>query len=482
MNIEKIDTQGLRESYMVCIPAEDVALRCDEELKKIGRNYKIAGFRPGKVPEDIIRSRESAGVFERVRNQLVLDAVNDIIRENNLDSADETYEIVNSVIGEELKFRVIIEKMPEIPEFSWDGVQYLLYEKVDVSDKDCDVRIRELANAHPVDHPCEDGYKAQKGDVVIVDVKVRDPETGDMEIILRKHRCRIGDGVFIVALEEKLIGVSKGDVVEEEIRVPEDFQYEEIAGSDVFFSLSVETIYHTEPSVLDEDFARRLGCHDLADLKERARMNLQREGSSLASDFILHQIAYVLFENCRFDLPESMVSRFAEAIEHNNPGYSKELVIQRATRDVHWLCMVRHLCELHKVSVSHDEMIQIISVQMQSSQDPGKTLNYYREPNNYRNLKQAVLQSRLLHDLIENCIHVERVSGTLSDLMSDFNKFRAGEWDFSETSSKSIESDATNDGSDVKKSAKNSEKKSAAKKPAAKKKSAAKKPVEKKDK
>src|SRR6201984_2386767 len=171
MQVTETSAEGLKREFRVVVPAGELAEKVTSRLGEIGRTIQLRGFRPGKVPMEILRPRFWTSVLAEVLESTLQDTPADAIREHNLRPAlPPKVDIVSFSEGTDLEYKMSLEVLPEIPEpaFADLDIERLV---VEVPDEDIDRALERIAEqqrkSEPVDRP------AENGDIIIVDVEGR---------------------------------------------------------------------------------------------------------------------------------------------------------------------------------------------------------------------------------------------------------------------------------------------------------------------
>jgi trigger factor len=308
MKTVETENEGLKRAYTLTIPAKDIDARVDGEVKRIAPTVRMPGFRPGKVPPNLIRKMHGEALMRDALNTAVQDSVQKLLSDKKLRPAmqpevelDEKYET-----GGDAEVYVRLETLPEVPTPKIDGLK-LERLTVEADEKAVEDQLKQLAASQTRFEDSKKGYKAANGDQVTIDFVGKvdgvafEGGTGtDMPVVL-------GSGQLIPGFEEQLVGIKAGDEKQIEVTFPEDYPSENLKGKAATFDISVKAIKVAGEAKLDDDFAKQLGLNDIEQLKGLLRDQQQQELNGLTRTHMKRRLLDQLAADHDFDVPPSMV-------------------------------------------------------------------------------------------------------------------------------------------------------------------------------
>jgi trigger factor len=312
MQVTETSSDGLKREYRIVVPNEAVESQIASRLDELGRTIRLPGFRPGKVPVQLLRRRYGPSVRGEVLESAVQDSTAEAIRERNLRPAlPPKVDIVSADEGTDLEYRVSIELLPEIPEpsFSDLDLERLI---VDIPDEDIDRAIERLAEQYRKSEPVE--RPAESGDILVVDIEGR---AEDQEIPGASGKDRqivLGSGNFIAGIEEQLMGAIAGEHRTVRVNFPEDYGAADLAGKEAAFAVDVKEVRQRAPLVVDDELGRAIGLESLAELREEVRQRMQRDYAAAVRLRLKQALLEKLAERYDFPLPPGMVDLELAAI------------------------------------------------------------------------------------------------------------------------------------------------------------------------
>jgi trigger factor len=310
VSIKTVETQneGLKRAFMLTIPAEDIEARVEKEVKRIAPQVRMPGFRPGKVPPNLIRKMHGEALRQDALNGAVQDGVQQLLEEQNVRPAlqpqvelDDQYEP-----GKDAEVYVSLEALPDVPA---PQISDLKLERLTVEPDEnaVDQQIQQLATQTKRWEDAPKKHGAANGDLVVMDFE---GEVGGKPFEGGKGEdmsVELGSGRLIPGFEEQLVGAKAGETREVNVTFPADYQAEHLKGKDAVFAVTVKAVKTAGESKIDNEFAKSLGLTDLDQLKDIIRGQLENELNGLTRTHMKRQLLDQLAGRHDFPVPESMV-------------------------------------------------------------------------------------------------------------------------------------------------------------------------------
>ena len=310
MNATETLNEGLKRAYTVTIPATEIERRVDAELKRVAPQVRMPGFRPGKVPVNLIRKMHGEAVTQDVVGQTVRQSIETTLTDNKLRPATEPkVELAKEYApGQDIELSMELETLPDVGEPQIDG---LTLERLTapVTDAEVEEAVTKLAGQQKAWEDAPKARKAKTGDQVTMDFVGKvdgtpfDGGTGeDMAV-------EIGSGQLIPGFEDQLVGVKAGDEKQITVTFPEDYGSAELKGKDATFDLTIKAVKVAGESKADDEFATSLGLESLDKLKELLRSNIEQEHNGATRTHMKRKLLDRLADTHDFEVPPSMVEQ-----------------------------------------------------------------------------------------------------------------------------------------------------------------------------
>lgn len=308
MQIKETTNEGLKRGYQVTIPAADIDARIEAEVKKIAPQVKMPGFRPGKVPANLVRKMHGEQLHAQTVNDVLRESVDKLIRDEKLRPAMQPAVSLADGYdqGKDAVLTVDLEVLPQIDAPEVEGIE-LERLTVPVSDAQVDEAISRIASQQKSWKDAPKTRKAQTGDQIIIDF------TGSIDGVefdggkAEDAALELGSGQFIPGFEEQLEGVKTGDEKTITVTFPADYPAENLKGKDAQFAIVVKQVKIADETTIDEDFAKNLGLESLDQLKGLLRGQLEQETNGLTRTQMKRQLLDKLAAGHDFAVPAGMV-------------------------------------------------------------------------------------------------------------------------------------------------------------------------------
>jgi len=310
VTIKTVETEneGLKRAFMLTIPAEDIEARVEKEVKRIAPQIKMPGFRPGKVPPNLIRKMHGESLRGDALQGAVQDGVQQLLAEQKIRPALQPQVELNEGYepGKDAEIRVSLEALPDVPAPSVDGLK-LDRLTVQPDESAVDAQIKQLATQSKRWEDAPKKHVAAKGDLVVMDFE---GEVGGTPFEGGKGedmQVELGSGQLIPGFEDQLVGAKAGDSREVKVTFPADYPAENLKGKEAVFAVTVKAVKTAGETKVDDEFAKTLGLNDLEQLKGLIRGQLEQELNGLTRTHMKRQLLDQLAARHDFPVPESMV-------------------------------------------------------------------------------------------------------------------------------------------------------------------------------
>jgi trigger factor len=318
MKTVEMENQGLKRAFMLTIAAKDIEARVDKEVRRIAPQVRMPGFRPGKVPPNLIRKMHGDALQRDALSGAVQDSVQQLLEEKKLRPAlqpqvelDEQYEP-----GKDAEVRVSLEALPDVPAPQIEGLE-LERLTVDVDEALVDEQLQKLAQSNKSWNDAPKKHAAKLGDLVVMDfvgsVAGKPFEGGSGEDM----SVELGSGQLIPGFEDGLVGARAGDRLEVEVTFPADYPSDDLKGKAATFAVTVKAVKTAGESKVDEAFAKSLGLQSLEQLRTLIREQQQQELNGLTRTHMKRRLLDQLAAKHDFPVPQSMVeAEFQNIMQH----------------------------------------------------------------------------------------------------------------------------------------------------------------------
>jgi trigger factor len=308
MQIAETLNEGLKRAFTMTITAKDIDARVDAEVKKVAPQIKMPGFRPGKVPANLVRKMHGASLQQEALNTAIQEGVQKLLADNKLRPAMQPSVALGDgyEAGKDASLTVEMEVLPDVPVPAIEGLK-LERLTADVNDAAIDEQVARIVGQQKSFDDAPAKHKAATGDLVVMDYlgKVAgEPFDGgkgeDMSV-------EIGTGRLIPGFEDQLIGVKAGDEKQIKVTFPDDYNVDYLKGKPATFDLVIKKVQVSKEAVADEDFAKSLGLESLTQLRDLLKGQIEQEHNGLTRTHMKRKLLDQLAASHDFPVPPSMV-------------------------------------------------------------------------------------------------------------------------------------------------------------------------------
>jgi trigger factor len=357
----------------------------------------MPGFRPGKVPANLVRKMHGPRLEQQALESAVQDGVQRLLTENKLRPAMQpTVELEGHEPGKDAVVKVELETLPEVPEPKVDALRI---ERLAVEPTDSEIgeALERIASGQKSFEPAPANRAAAMGDRVLMDFEGKvdgEPFEGGKG---EGMAVELGSGRLIPGFEDQLVGAKANDQRTLQVRFPDDYNVDYLKGRDATFEVTVNEVQTARETRVDDDFAKSMGLESLSQLRELIKGQLQQEVNGLVRTHMKRQLLDELAARHDFAVPPSMVEAEFEQIwrqleheaEHESDPEAARAEMEKerddyrriAERRVRLGLLLSEIGQKNGVDISQQEMNQLIqqAAQQYRPEDRQKFVDYVRQ-------------------------------------------------------------------------------------------------------
>ena len=420
MKVSVEEINSIKKKMNVEVPEEQVIKEVDSFYRELSQKAKIKGFRPGKVPRNILERHFKDYVKTEVIQKLIQESYPQALSEAKL------HPVSNPLIdpgemegGKPFQYAATIEIKPEIKLEGYIGLK-IEGKKEGVKDEEVEERLKNLQNIHAQLKTISDPRPVQPGDFVIIDYEASMENKPLDEGKATDFTVEVGSGRFIPDLEEKLVGLKPDEEKEIEVSFPEDYGYKKWAGKTLSFHVKIKEVKEKILPILDDEFAKDLGDYSsLEDLRLKLREEIEKEKKLILERQLKDQMVEQLLQANSFEIPESLVEeqtrtlvsdtkmRLAtQGVDFKNLGVSEEKLQgdyrEMAQKQVRTFLILEKIADQEGITVTDGEAedrVREISERIHQKFDVVK--RYYEKNGLIPEVKAGIMSEKILNFLLE---------------------------------------------------------------------------------
>ncbi len=437
--IKETENKGLKRAYDVVVTADYIEGKMDAELKRIGTQVKIQGFRPGKVPMSVLKQRYKKNALGEVLQQSVDDALRETMKKHELVPAlQPDVKIEDYKEDKDLQISVNLEIMPQAPEVDFTSVT-IEKPKADISDEEVDKSLKRLAESKRDTKDRAKTAKAKEGDIVVIDFKGFIGKEAFEGGEGKEFSLELGSNQFIPGFEEQLIGAKAGDKTDVNVPFPKDYHAEALAGKEARFEVTVHKVQELIAAELNDELAKGFGEESLESLRKGIREMLEGEHEKMVRSYLKKELFDRLEEKCEFDVPQGMLdlefkSIWGQAVQEAEQRGEKEADIEDqreeyeniAKRRVQLGILLSQTAGRNKLEVSQQDVQSAIITQ--ARQYPGQEQQviefFQKNPQQVQELRGPILEEKAVDFILEK-VTVKDSKKTIQEIAEEDAKAQA---------------------------------------------------------
>lgn len=409
MQVSVENTSALERRLTVQIPAEDIQGKVEDRLRELSKQVRIKGFRPGKVPMDVVRQRYG----KQVRQEIVTEAM-----QNGLQEAIQTQELRPASMPrleplderkpeEDLEFSAVLEVYPEIEAVDVSGLEVERPE-AEVTDDDIDDMLQTLRQQRTKWEPVD--RQPAEHDQVLVEY-VAQTDEGRVPVAGHQRLAIImGDSGF-ESLEKAVAKLKAGDETDTTLAFPDDYREATLAGKEAEVHLDVKSVSEAKEPEVDEAFIKSFGIESgsLDDLRAEIRANLERELKQARTSLIkITLIKELIDAHPDLAVPESMVRNEAASMaaqaggrqgeQGNQPSEAQiEANMDQARRRVRGGLIMSELARQNGIRIDGARVREAIDSVAETYEEPDEVRQlYFGNQELLNQVENAVLEEQVV--------------------------------------------------------------------------------------
>ena len=403
MKVTVENKKGLNKDLKIFIDKETMNSYMDEKYEEIKGTVNLKGFRPGKVPKEILKRQFGKAVFGEVLDKVLKDTSTKALEENKIKPAGQP-KLDLKTYGEdkELEYVLSVTELPKVEIKSLENIKFDEY-TVKIDDSETDKRIKEIAKNQPNFKEGAADTKAKEGDLVALDYKATIDGKEFKGSEGKNTQLTLGKDLFLKGFDKQLIGVKKDDEKVVEATLPENYPEKELVNKKAKFNCKILSVKQPQEVKIDDDFAKNLGAKDLKDLKALISKQINDEYKNsldqLSKNQILKEIEKIKVEEVPENLIEEEVKILSQGISEEEAKKNKKSFEDKAKARIKTGLILNEFGEKNQIKVSEQE-IQA-EVQKQLRMMPGQekmVMDFYQKnPSALASLRGTVYEEKILN-------------------------------------------------------------------------------------
>ena len=406
MKVTVENIKGLNKDVKVFIDKKTMNTYMDDKYEEIKNTVNLKGFRPGKVPKEILKRQFGQAIFSEVLDKVLKDSSTKALEDNKIKPAGQP-KLDLKTYGEDkdLEYVISVTELPKVELKSVESIKFDEY-SVKIDSSETDKRIKEIAKSQNNFIDVSGEVKAVDGNSVVFDYKAtidgKDFTGGEG----KNTQLILGKDLFIKGFDKQLVGVKKNDVKSVEVVLPENYPQKEFVNKKAKFICKILAVKKSEEVKIGDDFAKNLGAKDLADLKLLVSKQINDEYKNsldkLAKTQILKEIENFKVDEIPGNLVDEEVKILAQGMSEEDVKKSRKNFEDVAKKRIKVGLILNEFGEQNKIKVTEQEIQAEVQKQLRMMPGQEKMVMefYQKNPSALASLRGTVYEEKII-DLIK---------------------------------------------------------------------------------
>ena len=423
--------EGLRRKMTVQVPSERVSDAVEKKLRDLSKTVRLDGFRPGKVPMKVVQQKFGGHVRQEVIGDVIESTYQEaLIQEKVRPAGLPSIADITTEDKQDMSYTATFEVYPELETLELEAIE-VDKPVVEITDEDFDDMLQKLREQRKTwsetRGAAKDGFQVMVDFEGRIDGEIFEGGSGkDMPV-------EIGAGQMLPEFEDGLKGIKAGEEKTVEVKFPEDYHGQDVAGKTAEFRLKATRVSKPELPELDEEFAKGFGIEDgdLDKLRSDVRANMEKEKKDRLKLDLKNKVMSGLLEHNEIIAPSALVVEEIKSLrtqaaarmgqnpeEADATKFPDELFTAEATRRVQLGLLIAEVIKREAIELDQSLIESTLEEMAVAYEQPDQVRNYYRQNQQARSgLESMVLEEQVVNHILEKA-NVTEKNTSFEDLMS----------------------------------------------------------------
>ncbi len=385
MKVTVENKKDLEKDIKVFIDKETISGYMNEKYEEIRKDVVLKGFRPGKVPTEILKRQFGKAVYGEVIDKVLKDTTTKALEDNKIKPAGQPkIDLKSFGEGKDLEYVISVTELPSIDVKSLKNIKIDEY-VVKIDAKETDKRIEQIAKTQNNFKGAEENYASKDKDLVVFDYKATVDGKDFKGNQGKGTQLVLGKDLFIKGFDKQLVGAKKNDNKKVEVLLPENFPEKELVNKKAIFECNITAVKNPEDVKINDDFAKTLGAKDLINLKELISKQINEEFKNsldlISKKQILDQIEKQKLENLPKNLIEQEIKILSQGMKEEELKKNKKSLEDQAKKRIKTGLILNAYGEKNNIKISQEEVNSEIQKQFKMMPGQEKMVKEYYEQN-----------------------------------------------------------------------------------------------------
>jgi trigger factor len=403
MKVTIENKKGLNKDLKIFIDKKTMNSYMEEKYEEIKGTVNLKGFRPGKVPREILKRQFGQSIFNEVLDKVLKDTSTKALEENKIKPAGQP-KLDLKTYGEDkdLEYVLSVTELPKVEVKSIENIRFDDY-SVKIDQKETDKRINEIAKNQPNFKDAANDTKAKEGDLVAFDYTATVEDKPFKGSEGKNTQLTLGKDLFLKGFDKQLVGVKKGDEKIVDAILPENFPEKDLINKKAKFNCIITAVKIPEEVEINDEFAKNLGAKDLNDLKLLISKQINDEYKNSLDRLSKNQILKEIEKFKVNEIPENLIEEEIKVLSQNmteeDAKKSRKNFEELAKKRIKVGLVLNEFGEQNKIKVTEQELQA--EVQKQIRMMPGQekmVMDFYQKnPSAVASLRGTVYEDKIIN-------------------------------------------------------------------------------------
>ncbi|MFL2886748.1 MAG: trigger factor [Candidatus Pelagibacter sp.] len=385
MKVTVENKKDLEKDIKVFVDKETISGYLNKKYEEIRKDVVLKGFRPGKVPTEILKRQFGKAVYGEVIDKVLKETTTKALEDNKIKPAGQPkIDLKTFGEGKDLEYIISVTELPDVEIGLLKNIKIDEY-VVKINPIETDKRIEQIANTQNNFKDADENYLSKNKDLVIFNYKAKVDGKDFKGNEGKGTQLVLGKDLFIKGFDKQLIGVKKNDSKKVEVVLPENFPEKELVNKKAVFECNITAVKNPEEVKINDDFAKTLGAKDLNNLKELISKQINEEFKNsldmISKKQILEQLDKQKIENLPKNLIEQEVKILSQGMKDEELKKNKISLENQAKKRIKTGLILNAFGEKNNIKVSQEEVNSEIQKQFKMMPGQEKMVKEYYEQN-----------------------------------------------------------------------------------------------------
>jgi trigger factor len=403
MKVTVENIKGLNKDIKVFIDKKTMSNYMDEKYEEIKGTVNLKGFRPGKVPKEILKRQFGKAIFSEVLDKVLKETSTKALDENKIKPAGQP-KLDLKTYGEDKELEYVLS-VTELPKIDIKDIANIKFDEytVKIDESETDKRINEIAKNQPNFKEASPETKATEGDLVAFDYTATVNGQSFKGSEGKNTQLTLGKDLFLKGFDKQLLGSKKDDTKIVEAILPENFPEKELANKSAKFECKIISVKKPEEVKINDEFAKNLGAKDLVDLKKLISNQINDEYKNsldrLSKNQILKELEKFKIDEIPENLIEEEVKILSQGMSEDDAKKSRKNFEELAKKRIKTGLILNEFGEQNQIKVNEQELQAEIQKQLRMMPGQEKMVMdfYQKNPSAVASLRGTVYEEKIIN-------------------------------------------------------------------------------------